>query len=64
MSAYRTFVSAVIYELPDLDQFLRPDAVPVIAIALAFTRTAVCAVHSAQKPQQNATYRQSMNYLY
>jgi DnaJ-class molecular chaperone len=21
-------------------------------------------VHSAQKPQQNATYRQSMNYLY
>jgi hypothetical protein len=33
-------------ELPDLDHFLRSAAVPVIAIPLAFRRTAACAVHS------------------
>jgi len=31
-------VGAVIYELPDLDHFPRPAAVPVIAISLAFRR--------------------------
>jgi hypothetical protein len=41
----------VIYELPDLDHFLRPAAVPVIiAIPLAFRRAAACAVEATNGP--------------
>src|SRR5690349_12893102 len=37
-------------ELPDLDDFLRPAAVPVIAIPLAFRRATARAMHSAHSP--------------
>jgi hypothetical protein len=35
-------VSQCFYELPDLNHFLRPAAVSVIAIPLAFRRAAAC----------------------
>src|SRR5260370_22343109 len=37
-------------ELPGLDHFLGPAAMPVIAISLAFRRAAACAVHAADLP--------------
>jgi hypothetical protein len=38
------------YELPDLDHFLRPAAVPVIAIPLTLRRTASRAVEATNGP--------------
>jgi hypothetical protein len=38
------------YELPDFDHFLRPAAVPVIAIPLAFRRTAARATEATNGP--------------
>jgi hypothetical protein len=38
------------YKLPDLDHFLRPAAVPEIAIRLAFWRAAACTVEATNGP--------------